>query len=678
MIFSRGMRDRLDKYLDTTRQISVRMETAGPAIYDYCCFGVDKNKKLSDERYMIFYNQTTSPDSEISIFPSGCNADFVIDLSRLPQFIDRLIFTVSIDGSGMMREMSEHRFIISQDNYEIITSELTGSDFHFEKAIISAELYRKDGWRFCATAAGFNGGLSALLTSYGGTEKTENTSSSDNTAPFYLQNNSQPSYISDIKQNSTQDELPFYLRNSTPQQEMASNKTKAAQSNIPANSFQNSTQEELPFYLRNSTPQQEMTSNRKKPKVQQNTSVNSFQDSQQEELPFYLRNSTPQQEMKSNRKKPKVQQNTPVNSFQDSQQEELPFYLRNSTPQQEMASSRTKTKVQQNTPVNSFQDNQQEELPFYLRNSTPQQEMSANKAKTGTRFPTVTQSAYGQITPPSRQSEYGQIIAAQKFPTKNKKTEEELTNEVMGKISLTKDKEKLGEHIVNLSKCMVSLSKNTSIDLGNMRAKVVVAFDYSGSMSHLYKNGTVQNTLNRLVPLGLTFDDNGTIDVFLFQDDYRKITDLNLSNYEDYVTNVINTSGYRMGGTNYAPVLRAIITGDDISYGGFFGFGSKSYSTAPIVDDGDPTFILFLTDGENFDKRETDDIIRRCSLMNVFIQFIGIGYSSFKYLQKLDEMEGRVRDNTGFSRMIDLDEADDKELYTNVLEQFSLWLNNLQ
>ena len=606
MYFSRGMRDRLDKYIDISRRVTIKMETTGPAVYDYCCFGVDRDQKLSDDRYMIFYNQKSSPEGAVIIEQSGNNAVFSIELSRLPSFIDKLVFTVTVEGGGMIREMSAHSFTVLQDNFPEISFDLKGSDFKFEKAVISAELYRKDVWRFYAAAAGFNGGLSALLKSFGGTEQSKAPSASENALPFYLQNNQ--AVVTERKNVSPQNELPFYLRNNNSQRVDSSNVQQRSVRNMSENKPESNSQDNLPFYLRNSTPQQEMKSNKPKATAPQSTSTNTASDTQ-DNLPFYLRNSTPQQEMKpkkENTQKPVV--------------------------------------------------------------SSPASVQSAPTAQ-----PTYGQSA-PTVQPTSGQHDSKVSISSARL----KKTEEELTNEVMGKISLSKDREKLGQHVVSLSKCMVSLSKNTKIDLGNMRAKVVVAFDYSGSMSHLYKNGTVQNTLNRLVPLGLTFDDNGTIDVFLFQDDYRKIRDLDLSNYENYVNSVIATSGYSMGGTNYAPVLRAIITGDSVSYGGFFGFGAKSYSTAPIVDDNDPTFVLFITDGENFDRQQTDDIIRRSSSMNVFIQFIGIGYSSFKYLQKLDDMEGRVRDNTGFSRMTDLDSASDKELYTNVLEQFSLWLNNMQ
>lgn len=97
-----------------------------------------------------------------------------------------------------------------------------------------------------------------------------------------------------------------------------------------------------------------------------------------------------------------------------------------------------------------------------------------------------------------------------------------------------------------------------------------------------------------------------------------------------------------------------------------------------IANDKETTFILFITDGENSDREETNKIIKKSSDMNVFIQFIGIGNEKFKYLKSLDEMHGRVRDNTGFTKMEDLDKADDKELYTNVLDQFAKWLKGLQ
>lgn len=448
MSFLRGTRDKLSKYVNVNEEICVEMLISGSAEYDFCCFGVDKQSKLSNESYMIFYNQLVSPQGEIELVRDSNMAKFKIHLSRLPQEIDKLVFTVSIDGNGTMGEINEHSISVIQHQKVPITMTLLGQDFSQEKAIISIEIYRKDEWRIAAVGSGFNGGLSALLASYGGNEIKEEV----------------------------------------------------------------------------------------------------------------------------------------------------------------------------NDQVASIQ------------------------------------------------------------PKPSLKDEQELAQKVMNKISLSKDKVNLEKHVVNLSKCVVDLSKKSGVNLGETRAKVVVVLDYSASMSKLYSKGTVQSTLNRLVPLGLTFDDNGAIEVYLFQNDYRKMDDLNLSNYEHYVNDVIMKSDYRMGGTNYAPVLKAIIKGGKTyKQTGFLGFGKKTVlTTAAIVDDGDPTFILFITDGENSDRQQTNEIIRKASEMNFFIQFIGIGSQRFNYLMKLDEMKGRKRDNTGFSKMQDLDQADDQELYAKVLEQFAGWLKGLQ
>lgn len=176
MIFTRGMRDKLSQYLDTNNNIQVDMNINGSSVYDFCCFGVDSNGKLSDDRYMIFYNQTSSPNSELTYQQGNNSAKFWVNLSKLPPSISKLVFTVSIDGNGTMGSISKHSFIISQNNEIKISLNLSGSDFNQEKAIISAEIYMKDEWRLSAVANGFNGGLSALLANYGGTEITTTTS----------------------------------------------------------------------------------------------------------------------------------------------------------------------------------------------------------------------------------------------------------------------------------------------------------------------------------------------------------------------------------------------------------------------------------------------------------------------------------------------------------------------
>lgn len=178
----RGMRDKLSKSINTSSDMIIDMSVAGPAVYDFCCFGVDSAGKLSDNRYMIFYNQISSPNGEISFQSDNNAAKFNLTLSKLPDPVVKLIFTVSIDGNGTMGEILKHNFSLSQNGIPQFTMNLTGSDFKQEKAIISVELYWKGEWRISATANGFNGRLSTLLSAYGGTE-TQSPSSAAQSEP---------------------------------------------------------------------------------------------------------------------------------------------------------------------------------------------------------------------------------------------------------------------------------------------------------------------------------------------------------------------------------------------------------------------------------------------------------------------------------------------------------------
>lgn len=171
----RGFRDRLDKYINISGNIIIDLNINGSNIYDFSCFGVDSENKLSDERYMIFYNQTSSPDHAITYEAYNSGARFNVNLSQLPYSINKLVFTASIDGEGTMGEINSHTVSITQNDNIAFSMNLSGKDFHTERAIISIEIYfyQKDtSWRINAVASGFNGGLSDLLKFYGGTEDT--------------------------------------------------------------------------------------------------------------------------------------------------------------------------------------------------------------------------------------------------------------------------------------------------------------------------------------------------------------------------------------------------------------------------------------------------------------------------------------------------------------------------
>ena len=210
----------------------------------------------------------------------------------------------------------------------------------------------------------------------------------------------------------------------------------------------------------------------------------------------------------------------------------------------------------------------------------------------------------------------------------------------------------------NLNKVLIDMSKGSKIDMTKHVARVALAMDYSGSMDRLYYNGSVQNVIIRLLPIALKFDDNGELESWLFSNQEERLPAVNVNNYENYVQKVMMKARMSMGGTNYAPALKDMV---------------KYYKD--IEPSSVPAFIIFITDGENFDKAETNKIIKELSNYNIFVQFIGIGNEKFTYLKSLDNMEGRVHDNTGFIAVKDMNKMTDGELYTELLRQYKDWLN---
>lgn len=231
--------------------------------------------------------------------------------------------------------------------------------------------------------------------------------------------------------------------------------------------------------------------------------------------------------------------------------------------------------------------------------------------------------------------------------------------DLLKKVPDTQQGISLKKSAISLDKSLISLEKKSGVGFGSHRAKVAVVMDYSGSMSNLYRNGTVQNVLTRLMPLALRFDDNGELDVWIFHQSFYRIESMNLDNFDNYVKEEITSKGYRMGCTSYAPVL------EDVLHKYFV----EDASTSNI-----PTFVVFITDGNNDDKRATNNIVKESAYKNIFIQFVGIGNDSFEYLERLDDLTGRPVDNTGFIRVDDISRIDDETLFNRLLSQYPDWL----
>lgn len=210
----------------------------------------------------------------------------------------------------------------------------------------------------------------------------------------------------------------------------------------------------------------------------------------------------------------------------------------------------------------------------------------------------------------------------------------------------------------NLNNVLIDMSKGGKIDMTKHVARVALAMDYSGSMSNLFANGSIQDVITRLLPIALKFDDNGELESWLFSDNKERLDAVTINNYKNYVKKVMMNARMTMGGTNYAPVLKDIV---------------KYYKDVEPSEI--PAFIIFITDGENWDTEQTNRIVKELSNYNMFVQFIGIGNENFKYLKSLDDMRGRKYDNTGFTAVKDMNQMTDEELYTEILRQYKNWLN---
>jgi len=165
--YSRGQKGKLAD-LGTGHVFNVDVEiAANGASVDVSCFGLDANDKLSDDRYMVFYNQLASPEGAVRLDLGGGRARFAVNLDALPASIGKLVFVAAIDGAATMRTLGASALTLGS----AVRFPWSGADFGDEKALIVAEIYRRDGqWRFGAVGQGFNGGLSALLQNFGGTE----------------------------------------------------------------------------------------------------------------------------------------------------------------------------------------------------------------------------------------------------------------------------------------------------------------------------------------------------------------------------------------------------------------------------------------------------------------------------------------------------------------------------
>lgn len=169
--FQRGHKARISD-LTAGTDLYVGVQIAAPGLtFDISCFGLDADEQLSDDRYFVFFNQPKSPEESIQLLgpQAGDTESFRVTLDRIPTAVRKLAFTATIDGdAGQMSQVGPGYLRIVAGGEEVARYAFTGAEFSTERAIMLADIYYKDTWRFAAVGQGFDGGLAALLRNFGG------------------------------------------------------------------------------------------------------------------------------------------------------------------------------------------------------------------------------------------------------------------------------------------------------------------------------------------------------------------------------------------------------------------------------------------------------------------------------------------------------------------------------
>ncbi len=147
---------------------------------DASAFLLKTDGRVRGDSDFIFYNQLTSSCGSVEHTGDnrtgngdGDDESIKIDLSRVPESIERVAITVTIHDAvarwqnfGMVRN-AFIRVVDLDTNGEIARYDLS-EDYSNETAMVFGEIYRHAGeWKFKAVGQGYAGGLEAMAKQFG-------------------------------------------------------------------------------------------------------------------------------------------------------------------------------------------------------------------------------------------------------------------------------------------------------------------------------------------------------------------------------------------------------------------------------------------------------------------------------------------------------------------------------
>ena len=197
---------------------------------------------------------------------------------------------------------------------------------------------------------------------------------------------------------------------------------------------------------------------------------------------------------------------------------------------------------------------------------------------------------------------------------------------------------------------------DTSVAL-RARRRGIGVLDVSGSTSGLFRSGVFARAVERIMPVAAALDDDAEMQMFLMGARGVRVDDLQVGDLPQWLAKYTTKRPTEAGGYNNEPaaieeVLRYVATqSTDV-----------------------PTLVLFFHDGGVTDNKGTEAAIRAAVPSAVFWQFIGLGRASYGILARLDDLQGRAVDNTGFFALDDIDAVPDAELYDRLVQEFPDWV----
>lgn len=155
-------------------------DTGGDFDLDAAAFLTGSSGKITRQEDFVFYGNLTHPSGAVSHLGDnltgvgdGDDEQIVVDLSKMPETIEKVVFTVTIYEAEARRQnfgQVNNAFIriYNEVNGEELLRYDLGEDFSIETAAVFGELYKHGSeWKFNAIGSGYQGGLAALCANYG-------------------------------------------------------------------------------------------------------------------------------------------------------------------------------------------------------------------------------------------------------------------------------------------------------------------------------------------------------------------------------------------------------------------------------------------------------------------------------------------------------------------------------